>query len=197
MRLLRRIDRARGGLDTALPLAEPGLGRQAFIAAVAVLGVSIAGIAPLIRIQFFPDDYNLYYVFIEGPADTPIETVDERVRAIARAILADGPAYARSAAGYAGFVLDENDERDAGHHLGTVMVTLPATERARVLRPGRTSGDGQAADGRAVSTRRLSHQRARSKDGPQSGKAINLRIVGHDEDAVAGLADALVEGAHR
>ncbi len=56
---------------------------MAFVAAVAVLGVSIAGIAPLIRIQFFPDDYNLYYVFIEGPANTPIETVDERVRAIA------------------------------------------------------------------------------------------------------------------
>ena len=44
---------------------------------------------------------------------------------ISTAILADGPAYAASAAGYAGFVLDENDERDTGHHLGTVMVTLP------------------------------------------------------------------------
>jgi HAE1 family hydrophobic/amphiphilic exporter-1 len=32
------------------------------------LGVSVAGIAPLVRIQFFPDDYNTYYAFIEGPS---------------------------------------------------------------------------------------------------------------------------------
>jgi len=66
----------------------------AFLAAVAILGVSITGIAPLIRIKFFPADYNLYYAFIEGPADTTIERTDEMVREIACYIMADGPGHA-------------------------------------------------------------------------------------------------------
>ena len=96
-----------------------------FVAAVAILGVSIAGIAPLVRIKFFPDDYTLYYAFVEGPANTPIEITDEKTREIARFIMDDGPGYARSAAGFAGFVINEDYEEEFGHNLGTVAVPLP------------------------------------------------------------------------
>jgi HAE1 family hydrophobic/amphiphilic exporter-1 len=191
MRLLRRITSAVVGWTLRfrwLSLASIGIG---FLAALAMLAVSIAGIAPLIRIQFFPDNYNLYYVLIEGPSNTAIETVDHRVRAIARAIVADGPGYARSAAGYAGFVIDENEERDAGHHLGTVMVTLPAKHERAFSDPvahletvRQRMVEQFQKDGFRISVR------ARM-DGPQTGKEINLRIVGHDDDAVASLADAL------
>ena len=75
----------------------------AFAVAVVILGVSIAGIAPLVRIKFFPDDYTLYYAFADGPANTTIEKTDEMTREIARYIMADGPGHARSAAGFAGF----------------------------------------------------------------------------------------------
>jgi len=163
----------------------------AFIVATTVLAVSATGIAPLVRIQFFPDDYSLYYVLIEGPANTSIESVDERVRAVVDVILADGPDHARSAAGYAGFVLDENDEREAGHHLGTVMVTLPD-------KGSRAFADPQAhlETIRQRLTEQFQHDGFRisvrgRKEGPRSGKAVNIRIVGNDDNAVEGLADAL------
>jgi HAE1 family hydrophobic/amphiphilic exporter-1 len=163
-----------------------------FVAAVAILGVSIAGIAPLVRIKFFPDDYNLYYAFVEGPSNTPIESTDAKTRAIARFILDDGPGYARSAAGFAGFVINEDYEEEFGHNLGTVMVPLPdRSERAfddplehldkiRERLTGRFAADGFVIRVRA------------EKDGPPTGKDVNVQIVGTDEHAVQGLSDELL-----
>jgi len=191
IRLLRRLTHAVVSWTLRFRWLSLATVFTAFAAAVAVLGLSVAGIAPLIRVQFFPDDYNLYYVFVEAPANTPIEKVDERIRTISRALIADGPGYARSAEGNAGYVLDENDERETGHHLGTIMVTLPEQDKRAFADPVahleklrlRLIEQFQT-DGFQISTR------AR-KDGPQSGKDVDIRIVGHDEQAVAGLADAL------
>ena len=163
-----------------------------FLVAVAILGVSIAGIAPLIRIKFFPDDYNLYYVFVEGPAETTIKRTDAMVREIARYILADGPGYARSVAGSAGFVFNEDYEQEFGHNLGTVTVPLP-DRKARAFRDPiahleamrerlneRFGGQGFAI-----------HMRA-EKDGPPTGKDVNIRIVGANERAVSALSGELL-----
>ncbi|MCB2263039.1 MAG: efflux RND transporter permease subunit [Candidatus Thiosymbion ectosymbiont of Robbea hypermnestra] len=163
-----------------------------FLVAVAILGVSIAGIAPLIRIKFFPDDYNLYYAFIEGPADTTIERTDAMVREIARSILADGPGYARSAAGAAGFVFNEDYEQEFGHNLGTVTVPLPDRKERAFQDPiahleamrerlnERFGGQGFTIRMRA------------EKDGPPTGKDVNIRIVGANERAVSALSEELL-----
>ena len=45
--------------------------------------LSATGTVPLVRIQFFPDDYKIYYVDVVGPSSTPIETINERVKQIA------------------------------------------------------------------------------------------------------------------
>ena len=164
----------------------------AFVAAVGVLGVSIAGVAPLVRVKFFPDDYNLYYVMIEGSAETPLARTDARVRAIARTIIADGPAYASSATGFAGMMMNEDYERVMGHNLGMVMVALP--ER------GERGFDDPVAHLEQVRERVFAahgedgvHLLVRAeKDGPPSGKDVNIQVVGYDEAAVDGLADALV-----
>lgn len=163
-----------------------------FLVAVTILGVSIAGIAPLIRIKFFPDDYNLYYAFIEGPADTTIERTDAMVREIARSILADGPGYARSAAGAAGFVFNEDYEQEFGHNLGTVTVPLPDRKERAFQDPiahleamrerlnERFGGQGFTIRMRA------------EKDGPPTGKDVNIRIVGANERAVSALSEELL-----
>ncbi len=167
-----------------------GLVLGAFIASIGVLGVSIAGIAPLVRIQFFPDDYNVYYAFIEAPAGTPLTVIDEKVRVMSRLIMDDGPAYAASASGFAGFVLDENYEEEGAHHYGTVMVALPAQgargfdDPALWLDALRERLQAAVGDGFEVRMRPES-------EGPQVGKDVNIQVVGTDGRVVDALADAL------
>jgi len=163
-----------------------------FLVAIAILGGSIAGIAPLIRIKFFPDDYSLYYAFIEGPADTTLEHTDEKVREIARYIMADGPGYARSAAGSAGFIFNEDYEQEFGHHLGTVTVPLP-DRKARAFQDPVAHLDAMrerlnerfAGEGFEIRMRA-------EKDGPPTGKDVNIQIVGSNEHAVSELVKELL-----
>lgn len=187
-RLIRLALRFRG---TALALVG-----AAFLASVAIMGVSVAGILPLVKIQFFPDDYNLYYAFIEGPAETPIERIDARLKAMEDVVMADGPGYARSAAGFAGFTVTEDYENSYGHNLGTLMVALPAKEdrafddaQAHLDRMRERLTAGFAEPGFRVWVRA-------EKDGPPSGKDLNIQVVGSDEGAVRRLSDSLLERLH-
>ncbi|MBA1332984.1 acriflavin resistance protein [Candidatus Endoriftia persephone str. Guaymas] len=164
----------------------------AFGAAVVILGLSVSGKAPLIRIQFFPDDYKLYYVDVVGPSNTPIETIDRKVRTIAEAVMEDGPGYARSAAGFAGYYFNEDYEPVFGNNHGSVMVTMPAVaeqafadplahlERMRQRLKPRFETDGYQL-----------HIHPQ-KDGPPTGKDINVRIVGSKTETVAALAAELL-----
>ncbi len=192
LRLLRRFTEVLIGLTMRFRLLSLTAVLVAFIAALAVLWVSIAGIAPLVRIQFFPDDYAIYYAFIEGPAETPIEVTDQRVKAVADFIMDEGPGHARSAAGFAGFSVNEDYEYLYGHNLGTVMVALPRKA-------------DQAFDDAVL---HLEHMRERlqstfeepgvkiqvraEKDGPPTGKDINIQVVGSDESGVRGLSAELL-----
>jgi HAE1 family hydrophobic/amphiphilic exporter-1 len=192
LRLLRRGTDALIRLTLRQRLASLSAVLLLFVAAVTILAVSVAGAAPLIRIQFFPDDYTLYYAFVEGPANTPIEVTDERVRAIARDIMAEGPGQARSAAGFAGFVVNEDYDQEFGHHRGTVIVPLPEKDERAFddplahLEEVRTRlAERFGKDGFEVSVRA-------EKDGPPTGKDVNIQIVGSNDSAVQGLTAALL-----
>ena len=190
--LLNRL--AMALLPVALRYRRLGLGLVgvAFCTAIAILGVSIAGVAPLVRIKFFPDDYNRYYVFIEAPANTALETVDAKIKDIARVIMAEGPGYARSASSFAGFVVSEDYEEEYGHNLGTVMVDLPRKEDRgfddpedllEQMRERMTAAYGK--DGFKVRLRA-------EKDGPPTGKDVNIQVIGADPAAVQALSAAML-----
>ncbi|MCU7905921.1 MAG: efflux RND transporter permease subunit [Candidatus Thiodiazotropha sp. (ex Epidulcina cf. delphinae)] len=163
-----------------------------FVISVMIIALSASGKVPLIRIQFFPDDYKLYYVDVVGPSNVSINEVDERVKRIAETVMEDGPGMANAAAGLAGMYFNEDYEPVYGNNHGSVMVTMPAAGDQRFDNP-------------------LAHlQRMREKlkplyetdgytlhvhpqnDGPPSGKDINVRVVGADMDAVSGLARELL-----
>ena len=162
-----------------------------FAAALGVLGVSATGIAPLIKIQFFPDDYNVYYVFVEAPPGIAIERVDAKVRAISEDIMAEGPARARSASGFAGYTLDEDFEPEFGHHLGTVMVAMPSPEQRDFKDPAAYLDDLltrlRASHGSDAFQLTIRPEMA----GPQTGKDVNIQVVGPNDASVRALADAL------
>jgi HAE1 family hydrophobic/amphiphilic exporter-1 len=164
----------------------------AFGVSVAMLGLSVTGAAPLIRIKFFPDDYNLYYAFIEGPPDTALEVTTGKTREIARFVMADGSGQARSAAGFAGFTISEDYQESFGHNLGTVMVALPRKADRSFEDPlahldamRERLTEAFARDGFDINVRA-------EKDGPPAGKDINIRVVGSNERSVSRLAGDLL-----
>jgi multidrug efflux pump subunit AcrB len=196
MRVLRPMTERLIDLTLRFRLASLAVVFVAFLSAIAMLGLSVAGVAPFVRIQFFPDDYTTYYVFIEGTPETPIEQTHERVKAIAAFVMADGPSYAQSAAGFAGFTISEDYEDEIGRHLGTVMVALPRKvdqafddplahlERMRERLTEQFAGPGSRIEVRA------------EKDGPPTGKDINIQIAGSSETSVRGLGEALLQRLH-
>jgi HAE1 family hydrophobic/amphiphilic exporter-1 len=165
----------------------------AFVMAVVILGLSIAGVAPLVRIEFFPDDYSLYYATIEGPPDTPVEVTDEKVRRMTRLILEEGEGYARSAAGFAGFIVNEDFQQETALNLGMVTVALPPVgdrafrdplghlERVREKLQAEVGGNGFRIRVRP------------ERDGPPTGKDVTIRVVGSDTRTVEALSTELLE----
>ena len=164
----------------------------AFVTAIAIMGVSVSGVAPLIRIKFFPDDYTLYYAFVEGPADTAIETTDTLTKDIARFFTADGPGYARSAAGFAGFVITEEYEERFGRNLGTVAVAMPTKDDRAFDDPLQHLEDTRDRIIETFGDRGFKITVRAEKDGPPVGKDVNVRIVGSNERNVERLAEDLL-----
>lgn len=192
LRILRRLTTRLIQLTSRWRALTLALVLTAFLSAIAILALSITGIAPLLRVQFFPDDYSTYYVFVEGTPETPIAVTHERVKRIARFVMADGPGYARSAAGFAGFTISEDYEDVAGRHLGTVMVALPKASEQTFADPLRHL---ERMTERLTATFAEPGVRIRvraEKDGPPAGKDINIQVVGSSESAVRGLADEVL-----
>lgn len=169
-----------------------GLVVVAFVASVFILTVSISGKIPLVKIKFFPDEYTYYYIELEGPVATPIETTNRKLKEITEFILPGRPGQLRSATGMAGFYVNEDYQPVYGSNLGNVYVEMPRKEEQNF--PENHKNDPivhldyvrkQLArfkqDGWTVRVRP-------EKSGPPTGKDINVRVVGPDPKMVKDLA---------
>lgn len=165
----------------------------AFMVALAILGVSISGKIPLIRIQFFPDDYSLYYIEIEGPADTPIELIDQRIREISHFIMQDNGDMVASAAGIAGFGINEDFEEIYGNNLGTVMVTLPPKQEQYFTDPLEYLDNMRQRLQTEFERNGFKISVNPQSAGPPRGKDVNVRIVGNNFTSLHALADELLK----
>ncbi|MEW8404533.1 MAG: efflux RND transporter permease subunit [Candidatus Thiodiazotropha taylori] len=164
-----------------------------FVVSVVIIGLSASGKVPLIRIQFFPDDYKIYYVDVVGPSNVSLDEIDSRVKQIALTVMEDGPGMASAASGLAGMYFNEDYEPIYGNNHGSVIVTMPSAKEQTFDDP-------------------LAHlQRMRDKlkpiyekdgyhlhvhpqnDGPPSGKDINVRVVGANVEAVSALSAELLK----
>ncbi len=163
-----------------------------FIASVGMLIVSATGMMPLLKMKFFPDDYAIYFVDIKGPANVSLQTVDHLARDISKFVIADGPGTAESASAMAGVYMNEDYELIFGHHYGLVLVTLPPKEQ-------QTFSD--AMQHLETMRNRIKKNFEKNgfklsvhamKEGPPAGKAINVKILGSDIDAVTQLSDQLI-----
>jgi HAE1 family hydrophobic/amphiphilic exporter-1 len=160
--------------------------------AVSILAVSASGKIPLINIKFFPDDYTVYYADIKGSPEIPIETMDKKVREIAKFIMADGEGYAESATGFAGFYPNEDYEPVYGNNFGTVMVTMPMKDKQEFSHPLEHLENMRERLKTTFENNEFVLSIHAQKDGPPTGKDVNVRIVGTQFDSISGLADEIL-----
>jgi HAE1 family hydrophobic/amphiphilic exporter-1 len=168
-----------------------------FGGAVIIAGLSLSGKVPLIRVKFFPDDYSLYYVELEAPAGTSIATMTGKLKEISTFLMGDGPGMAKSAAGFAGFYISEDYEPIFGGNLGHVAVTLPSTRnRSFADAPLNDPVVHLASIRERLQPFTVDGTRLRvrpEKDGPPSGKDVNVRVIGYNDESVSGLAGELLD----
>jgi HAE1 family hydrophobic/amphiphilic exporter-1 len=168
-----------------------GLVVVAFFTALVMLGVSVTGVMPLLRIKFFPDEYTLYYVSMEGPVGTDVYTASDKAKEVSRALMALGPGTTKACSGLGGMDISEDYENLFGPNRAIVIVELPRRDaQAFVDNP---ENDPQ----RLLETIRAKLEPLASggwhfrvwpeQGGPPAGKDVNIRVLGPDQDAVMAL----------
>ncbi|WP_291330048.1 efflux RND transporter permease subunit [Desulfovibrio sp. UCD-KL4C] len=169
----------------------------AFVLAIAILVVSISGAIPLIKIKFYPDDYSLYYIELEGPVATSIEVTSDKLKRISVFIEKMGPSMSTSATAFAGFYFSEDYEMMYGSNLGNIVVELPAKDK-QVFADAPNNDPGTHLDYIRKAIKKFGgdgwtiHVRP-EKDGPPAGKDLNIRILGSDHIAVQGLTAKILD----
>lgn len=160
-----------------------------------ILYLSITGKASLIRVKFFPDDYGSFFVDVEMPVGTAIERTDEVLRDISKRIVAGGPGMAESTAAFAGYVLDEDFEVTFASHLGNVTVTIPPQGKREFADHPKNDPlvhlDWMREQLQPYVDQGITIRVRPQKEGPPTGKDVNVRTVGADEESVLALADEM------
>jgi multidrug efflux pump subunit AcrB len=174
-----------------------------FFSAVAILLLSMLGIAPLIKVKFFPGNYFRYHVTMQTAAETSLERTDAIIEDISRYIMSLGTKQADSAAGFAGFYEDIDYTRHSGPNYGQIVVTLPE-KRVRNF-PENPSNDPmlhltymRQHIGQYVAQKYKNDpaqpqvQVFAENNGPPSGKAINVRLQALTIDDAIAASDKIL-----
>ncbi|NOR81095.1 MAG: AcrB/AcrD/AcrF family protein [Methyloprofundus sp.] len=161
------------------------------ILSIGILGVSISGKLPLVKIQFFPNDYSVYFVNIKAKPEVSIEEVDIKVREISQFILNDGPEKVMSAAGFAGYYVGDNYFPIFSKNYGNVMVTLPEKEKRSFTDPMQHLENMRSRLKKQFEHNGYQIRVQAQKEGPVTGKDISVRILGSNEVSITGLAQEL------
>ncbi|QTA91075.1 efflux RND transporter permease subunit [Desulfonema magnum] len=167
-----------------------------FLVAMTILVLSVSGIMPLIKVEFFPGNYFRYHVTIALPVGTAIEKTDIVVRDISDYIMSLGEDQAQSALGSAGHYEDEDYQNHTAHYYGQIIVTLPE-EKERNF-PENPEDDPMIHLDyirdklKAYIAQKYSDSALGpvvrvfpESDGPPTGKPVNIRVTGFTiEDAL-------------
>ncbi|MCP4116964.1 MAG: efflux RND transporter permease subunit [Desulfobacteraceae bacterium] len=173
-----------------------------FFAALVILGLSVSGVVPLIKVQFIPGSYFRYHVVVSLPPGASIERTDSVIRDLSRFIMSWGEGEVESACGTAGAYEDEDYRVEMAHNNGEVVVTLPPMGK-RIF-PGNNNDDlmlyldhvRKTLDD--YFTRKFPESRPFYKvfpenTGPPAGKAVNIRVLGQALEEEIRVADEIMD----
>lgn len=174
-----------------------------FLVSMTILGLSVSGKYPLIKVKFFPGNYFRYHVAMILPVGASLEKTDAVVRDMSRHIMSLGKGSAQSAAGSAGFYEDEDYSRHTGHNYGEIIVTLPEDkERDFPENPDndpmihlefmRKNITEYIAEKYKDSQIRPKVKIFEESDGPPTGKAVNIRVSAITMDIALKASDAIM-----
>lgn len=160
----------------------------AFLGAIFIFVVSVSGTLPLLRIKFFPDNYNIFYVNVEAPSGTSLNEVSSKLKKMTVYIDSMGKNVVRAATAFAGFYVNEDYEQIYGSNFGTINVELPeinvrifedypVNDPIRHLETMR-SVLTEYAD-KNLGKNWVVRVRAES-DGPPTGTDVTIRVMGAD-----------------
>ncbi len=174
----------------------------AFFLALFIAVASFTGQIPFIKVKFFPDEYELFYVMVESPVGTPIEKTNLLLKEIESFVMADGPGMADSALGYAGFYPSEDYEPIFGFNVGHVAVTLPARGNREFTSNSSNDPQQHLDYMRTRIMERFAKNGVRIKmrpelGGPPAGKDLNIRVVGPNPDSVQQLSQVVWDYLHK
>lgn len=162
-----------------------------FVVAVTMLGVSVSGVMPLLRIKFFPDEYTMYYVSMEGPVGTDVETSSEKAKEVSRFILGFGPGSTKTCSGLGGMDINADYETVYGSNRAIVIVELPEQGKQDFIENPDNDPllllDIVREKLAPFATNGWNLRVWPEKGGPPAGKDVNIRVLGPDQDSVFGL----------
>jgi len=172
-----------------------GLVFGAFVMAIVILGVSVSGVMPLLRIKFFPDEYNLYYVSMQGPVGTDVYASSQKAKEVSVFINNLGPGTTKSCSALGGMEINEDYENVFGSNRAIITVELPAKEDQEFI---------ENPDNDPLLLLDIVREKLKpfedggwslrvwpEKGGPPAGKDINIRVLGPDQESVQDLKDAV------
>jgi HAE1 family hydrophobic/amphiphilic exporter-1 len=180
------------GLTLRYRFTSLGMVFLAFVVAMGILIVSLTGKVPLVKIKFFPDEYAYYYIELEGPVATSIETTNKKLKEVSEFMLLGKPGQLKSTTALAGFYVDEDYQPVFGGNLGNIVVEMP--EKAEQDFPENHKNDPilhldyvrkQLAN---FQTGGWTVRVRAEKGGPPTGADINVRVVGPNPAMVQALA---------
>ncbi|BDQ34246.1 efflux RND transporter permease subunit [Pseudodesulfovibrio portus] len=163
----------------------------AFIMALVILSVSVSGVMPLLRIKFFPDEYTLYYVSMEGPVGTDVRTSSAKAKEISSFLMSLGPGTTKSCSGLGGMDINEDYENVFGSNRAIVIVELPEqADREMIDNPDNDPEVFLNVVRKKLAPFAQSGWRLHiwaEKGGPPAGKDVNIRVLGPDQESVLAL----------
>ena len=149
------------------------------------------GMAPLLKLKFFPDDTSVVQVELRRPKGSTLEGTDDLTREISQHLMEKGPGFIRNVTANAGLTINSAYKPIFGDHLALLMVELPLRADRAFENPAlfidklRQELDARfEVDGVNLEVRAL-------KDGPPVGAPVHARIVGVNQDNVVRLASDL------
>ncbi|WP_198243801.1 efflux RND transporter permease subunit [methane-oxidizing endosymbiont of Gigantopelta aegis] len=163
-----------------------------FVLSIGIMFVSITGILPLVKTQFFPADYGVYFIDIRGEPNASLAEMDKQVRAISTAILKEGPDKIESAVGMAGTIMNDDYEFINGNNLGLVIVTLPSKDKRSINDPIQYLEEVREKLKNQFEKEGFVLHVHPLKEQPPAGKPVNIKILGDDSEKVNALADKIL-----
>jgi len=164
-----------------------------FLMALVIFGVSVSGVMPLLRIKFFPDEYSLYYVSMEGPVGVDVYTSSQKAKEVSSFIKAFGPGTTKSCSGLGGMDINEDYESVFGSNRAIITVELPAKgEQSFIENPDNDPLlllDVVREKLKRFETDGWTLRVWPEKGGPPAGKDVNIRVLGPDQESVLGLKE--------